>query len=93
MGTLKVTQLLALISLTVALNNGLLKTPPMGWMAWERFRCDIDCKDDPENCIKYEQLGNLSELSYPGILSKDTEGLITNEIQDLGRNKSMSNNY
>ncbi|XP_010785441.1 alpha-N-acetylgalactosaminidase-like [Notothenia coriiceps] len=23
----------------------------MGWMAWERFRCDIACKDDPKNCI------------------------------------------
>ncbi|XP_075961484.1 alpha-N-acetylgalactosaminidase-like [Anarhichas minor] len=46
-----VTQLFGLISLTVALDNGLLKTPPMGWMAWERFRCDTDCKDDPENCI------------------------------------------
>lgn len=52
-----VTQLFALISLTVALDNGLLKTPPMGWMAWERFRCDIDCKDDPENCIRYYQWG------------------------------------
>ncbi|KAF3840256.1 hypothetical protein F7725_018973 [Dissostichus mawsoni] len=51
MGPLAVTQLLALISLTVALDNGLLKTPPMGWMAWERFRCDIACKDDPKNCI------------------------------------------
>lgn len=51
MGPLAVTQLLALITLTVALDNGLLKTPPMGWMAWERFRCDVDCKDDPVNCI------------------------------------------
>ena len=26
--------------------------PPMGWMAWERFRCDIDCNDaDKGNCI------------------------------------------
>lgn len=52
MGPLPVTQLLlALTSLTVALDNGLMRTPPMGWMAWERFRCDIDCFDDPENCI------------------------------------------
>ncbi|KAF1387531.1 hypothetical protein PFLUV_G00079920 [Perca fluviatilis] len=51
MGLLAATPLLVMISLTVSLDNGLLKTPPMGWMAWERFRCDIDCKDDPENCI------------------------------------------
>ncbi|XP_029985158.1 alpha-N-acetylgalactosaminidase-like [Sphaeramia orbicularis] len=34
-----------------ALDNGLMKTPPMGWLAWERFRCDIDCENDPKNCI------------------------------------------
>eukprot|EP00117_Sycon_ciliatum_P014665 scpid25793/ scgid2744/ Alpha-N-acetylgalactosaminidase; Alpha-galactosidase B len=37
--------------LAVSLNNGLARTPPMGWLAWERFRCDLDCKDDPDNCI------------------------------------------
>jgi hypothetical protein len=36
-----------------ALDNGLAKTPPMGWMTWERFRCNIDCVNDPENCIRY----------------------------------------
>ena len=58
-----------------ALENGLARTPPMGWvsfllffnkiiqviklylkfyqLAWERFRCNIDCKHDPENCIRY----------------------------------------
>lgn len=35
-----------------ALDNGLAKTPPMGWLAWERFRCNTDCKNDPENCIR-----------------------------------------
>ena len=35
----------------VALDNGLARTPPMGWLAWERFRCDLNCKTDPANCI------------------------------------------
>ena len=39
--------------LCFALDNGLSKTPPMGWMTWERFRCNTDCKDDPANCIRY----------------------------------------
>lgn len=39
------------ILLTDCLDNGLALTPPMGWLTWERFRCNIDCKDDPENCI------------------------------------------
>lgn len=34
-----------------SLNNGLARTPPMGWMDWERYRCNIDCVNDPENCI------------------------------------------
>ncbi|XP_019625343.1 PREDICTED: alpha-N-acetylgalactosaminidase-like isoform X2 [Branchiostoma belcheri] len=34
-----------------SLDNGLARTPPMGWLAWERFRCNVDCVDDPYNCI------------------------------------------
>ena len=33
------------------LDNGLALTPPMGWMTWERFRCNTDCTNDPDNCI------------------------------------------
>ncbi|XP_030262165.1 alpha-N-acetylgalactosaminidase-like [Sparus aurata] len=36
---------------TLALDNGVMRTPPMGWLAWERFRCDINCENDPKNCI------------------------------------------
>lgn len=25
------------------LENGLARTPPMGWLSWERFRCNTDC--------------------------------------------------
>lgn len=25
----------------------------VGWMDWERFRCNIDCNKDPENCIRW----------------------------------------
>ena len=48
---------LALVALWAAhaahgLENGLARTPPMGWLAWERFRCNTDCKNDPDNCIR-----------------------------------------
>ncbi|XP_002192599.5 alpha-N-acetylgalactosaminidase isoform X2 [Taeniopygia guttata] len=46
---------LALALPSVALENGLARTPPMGWMSWERFRCNVDCQADPRNCIS-EQL-------------------------------------
>uniref|UniRef100_A0A674ED32 Alpha-galactosidase n=1 Tax=Salmo trutta TaxID=8032 RepID=A0A674ED32_SALTR len=29
----------------------MMRTPPMGWMSWERFHCNIDCENDPKNCI------------------------------------------
>ncbi|XP_071951371.1 alpha-N-acetylgalactosaminidase-like isoform X3 [Antedon mediterranea] len=46
--------LVVLVSLVVSvhgLDNGLALTPPMGWMSWERFRCNIDCKNQPNDCI------------------------------------------
>lgn len=47
---------LSLLALVLALpalglENGLARTPPMGWLAWERFQCNTDCVRDPENCI------------------------------------------
>lgn len=46
----------ALSVATFALDNGLMMTPPMGWLAWERFRCDIDCEHDPKNCIRQDNI-------------------------------------
>ena len=42
-----------LIPLTTA-RNSLARTPPMGWMSWELFRCDVDCSVDPTSCISEE---------------------------------------
>jgi len=33
------------------LDNGLVRTPPMGWLSWERFACNIDCDNYPNECI------------------------------------------
>ena len=35
-------------SLGSAADNGLARIPPKGWLAWGRFRCNIDCNTDPE---------------------------------------------
>ncbi|XP_068938077.1 alpha-N-acetylgalactosaminidase [Petaurus breviceps papuanus] len=43
--------LLAMAVQVFTLENGLMRTPPMGWLAWERYRCNIDCEGDPDNCI------------------------------------------
>lgn len=48
---LKTVLLLVLAAPVLGLDNGLMQTPPMGWLAWERFRCNINCEEDPNNCI------------------------------------------
>ncbi|NXU19699.1 AGAL galactosidase, partial [Pardalotus punctatus] len=35
----------------LALDNGLARTPPMGWLHWERFLCVTDCAAHPDRCI------------------------------------------
>ncbi|NXU70882.1 NAGAB acetylgalactosaminidase, partial [Oreotrochilus melanogaster] len=50
---------------SMALENGLALTPPMGWLSWERFRCNVDCRADPQNCISenlfFEMADRLAE--------------------------------
>ncbi|XP_034102345.1 alpha-N-acetylgalactosaminidase [Drosophila albomicans] len=43
--------LLQLLHCGHALENGLARTPPMGWMSWQRFRCITDCNKFPDECI------------------------------------------
>jgi alpha-N-acetylgalactosaminidase len=38
-----------------ALNDGLVRTPPMGWLSWTRFLCQTNCELHPHSCIN-EQL-------------------------------------
>ena len=47
-----VVAVLVLPPTALGLDNGLALTPPMGWLAWERFRCNTDCVNDPKNCIR-----------------------------------------
>ncbi|KAK7097222.1 alpha-N-acetylgalactosaminidase-like isoform X1 [Littorina saxatilis] len=45
-----------------ALNNGLALTPPMGWLSWERFRCNVDCVNDPHNCISENLILEMADI-------------------------------
>lgn len=45
-----------------ALDNGLALTPPMGWLHWERFMCNIDCDADPQNCIREELFMEMADV-------------------------------
>jgi len=68
-GSLKVTFLLLPLLLVLfdlsrvrGLENGLARTPPMGWLAWERFRCNTDCENDPHNCISERLFMQMADL-------------------------------
>jgi len=47
--------LLAIFGEIFSLDNGLARKPPMGWLSWTRFMCNLDCKHFPLSCIS-EQL-------------------------------------
>ncbi|XP_026558749.1 alpha-galactosidase A [Pseudonaja textilis] len=53
--------LLAAVGLASALDNGLARTPPMGWLHWERFLCQTDCEREPHNCISEELFMQMAD--------------------------------
>jgi len=66
-------QLWVLVAITLlgactvwGLENGLARTPPMGWMSWERFRCNTDCKNDPEFCISERLFKEMADMLVVG---------------------------
>ncbi|XP_070142839.1 alpha-N-acetylgalactosaminidase-like isoform X1 [Drosophila kikkawai] len=48
------------------LENGLARTPPMGWMPFERFRCMTDCARFPRDCISETLIKRTAELLISG---------------------------
>lgn len=51
------------LPLVEGLDNGVARTPPMGFLDWERFECNTDCDTDPDNCIRFFRLKSFSLLS------------------------------
>jgi len=54
--------LVCMMNRVQSLENGLARTPPMGWLAWERFRCNTDCENDPEFCISERLFKTMADL-------------------------------
>lgn len=51
----------------LALDNGLVLTPPMGWLQWARFTCEVDCNKYPESCINeqlFRTMANILSREY-----------------------------
>lgn len=43
------------------LDNGLARTPPMGWMSWATFYCEINCKAHPDHCINEKLYRDMAD--------------------------------
>ncbi|NXQ95746.1 AGAL galactosidase, partial [Sagittarius serpentarius] len=46
----------------LALDNGLARTPPMGWLHWERFLCGTDCAADPRRCVSERLFVEMADV-------------------------------
>lgn len=58
---MKLLVILTFFPWSLALDNGLALTPPMGWLTWQRYRCTIDCDSEPENCISERLIRRQSD--------------------------------
>lgn len=58
--------MVVLVSPSLCLDNGLARTPPMGWLSWERFRCNTDCVNYPEDCISERLFREMSDMLVVG---------------------------
>lgn len=64
-----------------ALDNGLARTPTMGWLHWERFMCNLDCQEEPDACIRYETLsGPFSFCVFVWVYLVDGMGMVELEV-------------
>ncbi|RZF40166.1 hypothetical protein LSTR_LSTR014200 [Laodelphax striatellus] len=52
----------ALVAVSEGLDNGLALKPPMGWMSWQRYRCNIDCETYPDECISENLFRRAADL-------------------------------
>jgi alpha-N-acetylgalactosaminidase len=60
-----------------ALAGPLAPVPPMGWMSWERFRCETDCVAYPDACIDENLYRNMTvRLADDGYLAAGTNRMI-----------------
>jgi hypothetical protein len=61
----------------------------MGWMSWERFRCNTDCQGDPENCIGERLFQEMGDMLVVG--GYQAVGYDTIIIDDCWLDRTRSN--
>ena len=70
------------------LQNGLAITPPMGFLSWERFACEVDCVRHPDRCVS----ADLYKAMADEIVSKGLRelGYVYVNIDDCWSEKSRT---
>jgi len=69
-----ITSLIFFVNVVSSLDNGVARTPPMGWLQWERFRCIIDCETYPNDCVSEKLFTDIANrLSEDGYLEAGYE--------------------
>ena len=64
------TILLMVLYFCCVLGGKLSPLPPMGWMSWERFRCETDCSQSPNACIDENLYRNMTlRLKHDGFVA------------------------
>ncbi|RCN25425.1 hypothetical protein ANCCAN_28862, partial [Ancylostoma caninum] len=53
--------IICLVVTVSSLDNGLARTPPMGWMSWATFFCEIDCDKYPNHCINEKLYQDMAD--------------------------------
>ncbi|XP_037300638.1 alpha-N-acetylgalactosaminidase [Manduca sexta] len=46
------------------LENGLARTPPMGWMSWGYYMCGVDCERYPDKCLDERLILSVVDSFY-----------------------------
>lgn len=78
--TFEILYIVCSVSWVSSLDNGLVLTPPMGWETWERFRCNVNCKDDPDDCISEQLIKTMADyMVSEGYLAAGYEYITTGD--------------
>ncbi len=72
--------------LVAGTNEGLVPSPPMGWISSERFGCNTDCVNYPEDCISEHLVKTTVDAIFNGDLR--TAGFRYVILGDCWQNRS-----
>ncbi|XP_063374549.1 alpha-N-acetylgalactosaminidase-like [Cydia amplana] len=52
------------LDFVMLLNNGLARTPPMGWMSWGYYQCADDCDKNSDKCLNEQLIMSVADALF-----------------------------